>query len=162
MRSRRLFSAAAWMSPVLLVILVLSWLDSMFFRTYIPTFHPRLVISSADGAVRVTLINPKQLDICDIKWVRTRFVRISDDPGSSGITSVQLARTWLHTSLTLPYWSIGLLAAIMPLAWWVQRRRILKTRLIICCECGYDLRFNSGRCPECGFVVGVILTEMTA
>jgi hypothetical protein len=51
-----------------------------------------------------------------------------------------------------PYWSVVLLAGIVPagrgLLIWRRRRR--RPRAGYCPNCGYDLRASPGRCPECG------------
>jgi len=52
-----------------------------------------------------------------------------------------------------PYWSLVLLTAARPAAWYARRRRRLRPRLLgLCPACGYDLRATPGRCPECGTV----------
>ena len=52
-----------------------------------------------------------------------------------------------------PYWSLVLLTATGPAAWYVGRRRRLRSRSPgLCPACGYDLRATPGRCPECGMV----------
>ena len=51
----------------------------------------------------------------------------------------------------LPYWSLVLLTAAGPAAWYARRRRRLRSRSLgLCPACGYDLRATPERCPECG------------
>jgi hypothetical protein len=52
----------------------------------------------------------------------------------------------------IPYWLIVGLTAILPIRWWLDRRRRAgRRRSGRCVECGYDLRRTTGhRCPECG------------
>src|SRR3954468_22797401 len=50
-----------------------------------------------------------------------------------------------------PYWSLVLLTAAGPAAWYARRRRRLRSRSLgLCPACGYDLRATPDRCPECG------------
>ena len=53
------------------------------------------------------------------------------------------------------YWSLALLAAVLPFAWVFgalrRHRRHSKSR---CRVCNYDIRATPDRCPECGTVPG--------
>jgi hypothetical protein len=64
-----------------------------------------------------------------------------------------------------PYWSLAMLTAAGPAAWWRQARRRARARSLgLCPSCGYDLRVQRAlteagdptanamppRCPECG------------
>jgi hypothetical protein len=56
----------------------------------------------------------------------------------------------IGVSLHIPYWSVVLLAMVLPGAsrtrsWRSSRRR----RAGRCANCGYDLRATPDRCPEC-------------
>ena len=55
--------------------------------------------------------------------------------------------------LFLPYWSLVVLTAALPVVWFCRRvargRRQLEHR---CIRCGYDLRATPDRCPECGAI----------
>jgi hypothetical protein len=53
--------------------------------------------------------------------------------------------------VVIPYWFIVTLTGILPVRWWLLRRR-QRERVVTgrCLGCGYDLRGSSGRCPECG------------
>jgi hypothetical protein len=57
------------------------------------------------------------------------------------------------TAVDVPYWSLVLIAGVMP-SWWVIRRRRqwMLERRHLCATCGYDLRATPDRCPECGAV----------
>jgi len=53
--------------------------------------------------------------------------------------------------VVVPYWFVVLLTAILPVRWWlVRRRRRGRAFAGRCLDCGYDLRGTPGRCPECG------------
>ena len=63
------------------------------------------------------------------------------------ITSAGMRR-W---NLMLPFWLIGLAAAVPPIGWLGRRLRTRRRRSAgRCAACGYDLRATPGRCPECG------------
>jgi hypothetical protein len=52
-----------------------------------------------------------------------------------------------------PYWLIALASAILPMTALTRRRPLLRRKrgmLGLCPACGYDLRFSTERCPECG------------
>ena len=53
--------------------------------------------------------------------------------------------------IAIPYWLIVPLTAILPLRWWLHRRRRRAWAVSgRCLGCGYDLRGSPDRCPECG------------
>jgi predicted RNA-binding Zn-ribbon protein involved in translation (DUF1610 family) len=55
--------------------------------------------------------------------------------------------------VALPYWAITIVAAIpMVLTARSHRVRGYRMRTGRCLHCGYDLRFTTTRCPECGTV----------
>ena len=53
---------------------------------------------------------------------------------------------------SLPLWLPLMLLSVMPVRWYMRRRRGLRPGL--CPACGYDLRATPDRCPECGAGVG--------
>lgn len=61
---------------------------------------------------------------------------------------------WNYTSLTLSWWLIAALSAVIPLAWTARfmrsRRASQRPQGNLCHSCGYDLRASNERCPECG------------
>jgi hypothetical protein len=53
--------------------------------------------------------------------------------------------------IVLPHWSLTILFAILPITWLRHRLRLRRrAKRRQCRHCGYDLRFSSDRCPECG------------
>ena len=75
---------------------------------------------------------------------------VTTGPGSS----VQSTKG-SYALITIPNWlPLGLLIVAAGQQWWGGRRRIARWRREgRCLQCGYDLRENSGRCPECGAAV---------
>jgi hypothetical protein len=66
----------------------------------------------------------------------------------AGPTSMGAAAT---REVFFPHWSLVLLTAAGPAAWYARRRRRLRSRSLgHCPACGYDLRATPDRCPECG------------
>ena len=69
-------------------------------------------------------------------------------PGPIGTTAV--------LGLVIPYWSLALIAAALPVhgvvRWWKRRRTSRRMKAGCCVVCGYDLRATPDRCPECGKV----------
>jgi hypothetical protein len=60
-----------------------------------------------------------------------------------------------YVLVEVPHWSIVVLTAILPiwqLVAFTKRRRARRSDLIICANCGYDVRATPNRCPECGAV----------
>ena len=55
---------------------------------------------------------------------------------------------WIR-GFRMPYWFATVLAAVLPAACVIFRRRTKKGH---CRACGYDLRATPDRCPECGAV----------
>jgi len=59
--------------------------------------------------------------------------------------------------LTVPYWSLAIPLAVLPVLVPVarrHRRRADRRRNGLCVRCGYDLRATPRRCPECGAFAG--------
>jgi hypothetical protein len=77
-------------------------------------------------------------------------------PGFVHFATTIPTRTSDDWFLSLPYWLVTLLAAVLPgfriVRTWLHRRRALPGH---CRVCGYDVRATPGRCPECGTAVSV-------
>jgi hypothetical protein len=77
------------------------------------------------------------------------FWQRQKSPRNFGIVSITS-----RLSVSVPYWFLCLLTALLPISRFViprigQTRRERK-RLGLCLNCGYDLRASTDRCPECG------------
>lgn len=64
---------------------------------------------------------------------------------------------WDYASLTVSWWLIAALSAVIPLAWTARfvhsRRASMQPQDNLCHSCGYDLRTSKDRCPECGMAM---------
>jgi hypothetical protein len=67
------------------------------------------------------------------------------------LSSVSMPPFLLYRIVGIPHWFLAMCAAT-PLLLPLFRRRRLRRRLRqgLCAVCGYDLRANKERCPECG------------
>ena len=61
---------------------------------------------------------------------------------------------WRQTYAFVPHWAVTALLVLTATPLWFQASRALRARRRIaagkCVSCGYDLRANTGVCPECG------------
>jgi hypothetical protein len=83
--------------------------------------------------------------------VRSLLGPVKRDDGAVGVGKITVP----YTIVSIPFQVIALLL-LFPTAWRVitsgRRRRIARERAAggLCVACGYDLRFSTDRCPECG------------
>ena len=79
--------------------------------------------------------------------------------GTAGVL-VPWLESMSYDALIVPFWSLALLALVYPA---LPGRRVvrgmLRARRRQCVACGYDLRASPDRCPECGAVSPVELTQ---
>jgi hypothetical protein len=177
---RRLFNLAAGVSLVLCFATVALWVRSYRIpdalrlqvrrstganvedRTfYLGSVQGRLVLSSSvtfltHDPARIELDFPDHVGFAwrppRSPWLaprstvdQFRVVRIG-----SGWRAVPGGRT-KRAGLAFPLALLPLLAMVLPLRWWVWRRRAaLRLQRDRCSCCGYDLRATPDRCPECG------------
>ncbi len=78
------------------------------------------------------------------------------------VQNFQLGRpgTWSDEQhiLTVPYWFVVLLLAVLPFLWVRRQFRLARRRrLNLCLNCSYDLRASHDRCPECGMPIPPII-----
>jgi hypothetical protein len=89
----------------------------------------------------------------DEQWVRQLATHLTEVHGRFGFGHAKGKYQGMRFSIVrVPYWLIVGLTAILPIRWWLDRRRRAGRRGSgRCVECGYDLRGTTGlRCPECG------------
>lgn len=126
-----------------------------------------------------------------IRWRSTRSYWIGSGFGSLGVESGPLRsregmwptatkqvsflgfyawRQWhgveYVTSVAIPYWPFFLLSVVLPIRGSAVALRAYRRRVRVksgqCATCGYDLRFSSERCPECGEPVRPTSSEKVA
>ncbi|HEX2973516.1 MAG TPA: hypothetical protein VHP11_14370 [Tepidisphaeraceae bacterium] len=57
-----------------------------------------------------------------------------------------------YSEVYVPHWLLIAMFSVLPASWFMRTRRdrLRRIRLGLCRVCGYDLRANRERCPECG------------
>jgi hypothetical protein len=68
----------------------------------------------------------------------------------STITMALDASMFNSRALTVPYWPLAVMSAVLPILAMLLRRR--RYPIGLCRRCGYDLRATPEQCPECGTV----------
>ena len=160
-RSLMLLSIAA------LALILFLWLTSYFhYRLF--SDHGRvlvLIVKANDGAGHWLRVNPPGVGTWEDHRLPSKTLRFAGHEfasfknsrytytyfsGAGKSESFFALHCWL---LAIPYWSLALIAAILPALYLLaiarHRTRLRQGR---CLACGYDLRETSQgeRCPECG------------
>ena len=165
--TRRLFTALAALSLLLLVATAVLWVRSYWVaesftwatrdggRRSVGSHGGRLVLGSQrltpGSAARI--VSATGYQSAAEQWGNTLKPRWS----FLGFRYTDVALFFIVVEyLEVPYWAPAVLFAAAPLAL-LHVRRLRprrRRRLGLCPACGYDLRESPGRCPECGRIVG--------
>lgn len=156
--TRRLFTRAALLSPVLCLATAVLWVRSYWYwdRWIFSMPHGAFTIWSLESRLGVQWCNasnplfdlPNRSEFSvEHEQARWRGLHMLEDqafdPGMG----------WVGRSVRVPHWLLALLASSPPVYWWVVRRKKHGlARYGLCVKCGYDLRATPRRCPECGAV----------
>lgn len=80
--------------------------------------------------------------------------------GRMGFETVHSTQRYPGAALTdravlVPWWFVFVVALLITIRWtFFRERRLHWGKVGRCAACGYDLRESTGRCPECGQVIG--------
>ena len=110
---------------------------------------PYMVHSSKEGIQDIVRVTE------EINWPPPahRFLGIGWGSRTDSLTPPIYTRPAIATSsdLTVSFWLLLPLLAVLPAAWLARRVRTHRRRKNgECLSCGYDLRASTQRCPECG------------
>lgn len=154
-----IFNAAATFSLLLCLFLIYSWL-----RSFLPT---PVRFESVDGSLMMVwsegvipsgpdsdLFNPAG----DGKFMGIRelmkTISVKSDKQWLGFRSISgggVFHAQSYRIVAIPYWALIPPSAILPILWFLSRRRQQhRHRAGHCHTCGYDLRESKEKCPECG------------
>ena len=172
---RRLFNLLAGLSLLLLVVTLARWpysftsYDDLSFDRHTDGVNRRLGISCHWGDLGVYSYSVSDFRTAvGLHWQHLSMkgaLSIRYQGVIFQFMGIHLTRTANGHGLFLPLWMIAVFTAIPPLLWIRHRRQeaLLKRRsdAQLCPTCGYDLRANPARCPECG-TVPVKAVESTA
>jgi hypothetical protein len=171
----RIFTGASGASLMLMAVSLTLWTRG---QTRIEDFalpvtqHCRFEAASLDGKLRILLSRQQLIQLpptvttvevprfwgdlwaAPLAQVNQRAVRgFGYGHGKTEFDSrgAEPALPQAMTYVTVPWWFVGALAAILPagrIRLWL--RDVRRRRRGLCVHCGYDLRASPERCPECG------------
>jgi len=174
---RRLFNLLTLLSLLLCALLVALWVRSHWYDSFlkreapVDERHLNLVwsIGTSPGLIRtsynVETLNPAfRRDTSEWSWFDSSHEEPVNDvvgvplpvptlPNRLGFYLMigESKGSYRYTTVTVPFWSLTLIAAMPALI--VNHGRLRRRRLKhrnLCPNCGYDLRATPHRCPECG------------
>ncbi len=154
---RRVFTSLSAVSMVLCLGMGAAWARSGIYadELYIGCPGPVWNIYSSDGTVEFYLFGlneAHEYDGDDWGWQYKNLGHAS----WRYLGSFKFEQ-WLFSLErvfgAVPYWFLTLLAAILPTIWFILHRRDRIKRAGKCKSCGYDLRFSTNTCPECGATI---------
>jgi len=112
---------------------------------------PKVMHLRPDDSAALTVLSRR--DPLDVDW---RLAGVQYFRMDRRYANTQQVKYWVWGFLivTVPYWWLAVVTAILPAITGTQLVRGMRRRRRIfrgmCRKCGYDLRGSSGVCPECG------------
>jgi hypothetical protein len=161
---RWIFTIASAVSLILCLIFLFNWFRSWLPRNWeIESSDGRLVLIFWDGGIdEKSYHHPSAPEFvgADQLWQDlyhtsdAKFLRFQ-------VTSGLLGGSISFKIITIPFWFLVPLTAVLPIVWFRTRRRHrLRHKLGHCLQCGYDLRHSKDKCPECGSLIPAPSTNL--